>query len=449
MIIGKIKSKYIARDVRFNSGYFLNEDAINSRLLEENSEKCVLLKNIATVWNPPIFKRQFCKNTERAVPYCQSSDVTNALEGSEIYINKEQAIKVGAIVEENQILVTGFGTIGNTRLINELSAGISYANNCCRIQANDDELYGYVYAVISSKYGRSQLNKNASGSVVRYIEAPGIKKTWIPRLTKSKQQEVHSLIVEATELRVEANKLLKDAVEFFEVLKINYKYGAPKFKNISIKNIANGYKRFDSSYAIVSKLVADSLSSSKVDFITIQSQASGIFIGPRLKRNYVRKGIPFLSTSEMQKANPTKVDKFITPKSAEGFIVSEGWILTTRSGTLGNTIYTLPCISGNAVSEDAIRIVLKDNARLSNKYLFAFLKSSIGKSSLLSGSYGSVIEHLNENYVGDIKVPLLDDKLIKTIEKKIDIHLENINNAILKENLAIELVEKEIESWQE
>src|SRR5690606_2183917 len=208
------------------------------------------------------------------------------------------------------------------------------------------------------------------------------------------------------------------------------------------------YKRFHSVYAIVSNLVEDTLQSIQVDFVTIRSQSSGIFIGFRSKRNYVSSGTPFLSTSAMQKANPTKADKFISPKSADGFIVKEGWILTTRSGTLGDTVYTLPCISGYAVSEDAIRIVLKEDAQISNEYFFAFLKSSIGKSSLLSGSFGSVILHLNENYIGDIKVPILAKEIIEEIEAKVGQHLKKMNEAILKENKAIELVENEIESWQ-
>lgn len=448
MISGIIKSKYIVQDIRFNSGYFLNEDAINSRALEENRDKCCQLTDLAEVWNPPIFKRQFCVNTDRAIPYCQSSDVTNALEGSDVYINKIQASKVGSVVTENQILVTGFGTIGNTRLINELSSGISYANNCCRIQTNEDQLYGYIYTFMSSKYGRSQLNKNASGSVVRYIEAPGIKKTLIPILPESKQQKIHKIILDTSNLRVEANKLLNEATEYFNSLKIDYKYGSATSNKISINSLSNGYKRFDSANAIVSKLVEDSLQNNQINFVTIRSQSKGIFIGPRSKRNYVASGTPFLSTSAMQKANPTKVDKFISSKSADGFMVEEGWILTTRSGTLGDTIYTLPCMKGFAVSEDAIRIVLKKDAQISNEYLFAFLKSSIGKSSLLSGSYGSVILHLNENYIGDVKVPILNNTIIKSIEAKVGQYLKNINAAILKENTAIELVEKEIESWQ-
>lgn len=444
MKVSKIKSNFIFEDIRLNASYFLNEDALNSMKLESNGDRCISLDEVANVWNPPIFKRQFCKKTVKSIPYCQSSDVTNLLEGSDIYIYKEQALKVNSVVKENQILVTGFGTIGNTRLVNELSSGISYANNVCRIEANEELPFGYIYAFLTSKYGRSQLNKNASGSVVRYIEAPGIKKTLIPRLSEEKQQQIHQLTVEASELRVEANRLLNEAVCFFDFLKTDYVPGKAINKNVSIKKLNNSKKRFDANYNIISSEVDRVIDNQRKDLISIVELSENIFIGPRTKRNYVKNGVPFLSTSEMQKLNPTKTEKSINHKVANDFVVKEGWLLTTRSGTLGDTIYTLPCLNDYAVSEDAIRIVLKKNALLSNKYLFAFLK----KSSLLSGSYGSVILHLNEEYIGDIKVPILEQNEIQRIEEKIDIYVQNINNAILKENQAIALIEKEIDLWQ-
>ena len=77
-----------------------------------------------------------------------------------------------------------------------------------------------------------------------------------------------------------------------------------------------------------------------------------------------------------------------------------------------------------------------------------FLKSNLGRNSLLAGSYGSVILHLNEDYVGNLEVPILEKSIIKEIEEKIDLHLFNLNEAIKKENQAINLIEKEIDAWQ-
>ncbi len=448
MRIHKIKSPLIYEDLRLNAGYFLNEDALNSRRLEFNRDKTVCLEQIANVWNPPIFKRQFCQKTERAVQYFQSSDVTNLLEGSTTYILKEQAEAKNTIVKTNQILVTGFGTIGNTKLVNELTNGTSFANNVCRIEVNQDNLYGYVYAFMSSKYGRSQLNKNASGSVVRYIEAPGIKKTLVPLLSKEKQTKIHQLIVDAAALRVEANRLLEEAVSYFDFLKTTYTPGESVSNKVSIGTLNNGNKRFDGSYNIISNEVEKIIEEQNIEFVTISRLASGIFIGPRSKRNYLDNGVPFLSTSEMQKADPTKTEKFISKSVAEDFLVKEGWLLTTRSGTLGDTVFVLPCMNDYAVTEDAIRIVTSKESCLTNKYLFAFLKSDLGRSSLLSGSYGSVILHLNEGYVGEIKVPVLTDKKQRAIENNVSQFVDKIDLAIKKENQAISLIEKEIDLWQ-
>ncbi len=449
MKLGKLKAEFISKDKRFNSSYFLNGDAFNSRVIEINKDKCLPLGEMAKVFNPPIFKRQFCQKTERAVPYCQSSDVTNALEGSEVYINKQQAIKVGSVVKKNQILITGFGTIGNTRLVNELSEGISYANNVCRVECNDDVKFGYIYAFLSSKYGVSQINKNASGSVVRYIESPGIKKTLVPILDIEKQKEIHDLILKTSLLRVEANKLLQESIAYFNNYNINYSYGNINSQKIGIKKVASGFKRFDSLYNIVSQKVDDCIHNSDLTFVTIKSQTEKIFIGPRSKRNYVEEGVPFLSTSAMQKANPTKTTKYISQALSKDFRVGEGWLLTCRSGTLGDSIYVLQIFSNYAISEDAIRIVVKENSRISKEYIYAFLKSKIGCNSLLSGSYGSVIQHLNEEYIGEIKIPILQVQYVNKIGELIKQHLENINSAIILENQAIDLIEKEIESWQE
>ena len=407
---------------------------------------------VKDVYTGGIFKRVFVEKKEFGLPYISAQHMMNThpLEIAKIISKRYTPRQEDMTLRTNQILISCAGTVGNARLIGEDLDGIIGSQDIIRVISNDAKYpYGFIYAYLASPTAYNYIQSFIYGSVVPRIEPKTLAKLPIPIFNKSKQQEIHNLIIEASSLRVVSSKLLKEAIGFFDALNINYKYGTSVYNAVSIKHINSRYKRFDSSHAIVSELLSGSFRNSNINFVTIKSQASRIFIGPRMKRNYVNNGVPFLSTSAMQKANPTKTDKFITTKSAIGFIVSEGWILTTRSGTLGDTIYTLPCITGYAVSEDAIRIVLKKNTQITNKYLFAFLKSAIGKSSLLLGSYGSVIEHLNEDYIGDIKVPLLEDSHIITIEQKIDDYVNNINKAIVKENLAIELVEKEIESWQE
>jgi restriction endonuclease S subunit len=91
---------------------------------------------------------------------------------------------------------------------------------------------------------------------------------------------------------------------------------------------------------------------------------------------------------------------------------------------------------------------VKEGAEISSEYLFAYLKSRIGASALLAGAYGSVIQHINEEFVGAIEVPLLNRDEIKIITAKIKDYVVKFDFAIKAENQAISLVEKEIASCQ-
>jgi len=445
MKVSKIKSNFIFEDIRLNAGYFLNEDALNSMKLETNRNRCISLDQVANVWNPPIFKRQFCEKTERSIPYCQSSDVTNLLEGSDVYIYKEQALKVNSVVKENQILVTGFGTVGNTRLVNELSSGISYANNVCRIEASEKLPFGYIYSFLTSKYGRSQLNKNASGSVVRYIEAPGIKKTLIPVLSEEKQQQIHQLIVEASELRVEANRLLKEAQN-----KITSKLDFEKstiYQKTSITDIITSHqKRFESQYhKSIGSNYRDRILNS--NHILLKDASEDIFRPGIFKRNYVKQGVDFLGGSDITKSIPDS-DKKLSKRNTPNFdelTLKEDWILVTCGGTIGTSVLVNSYLATKLASQHILRVIPKG---IKTGYLFAFLSSDIGVKVIQSFTYGSVIPQIEPHHLELVPIPLLNDEIMNQIDSDVMRYKFNINEAILKENQAIALIEKEIDLWQ-
>lgn len=442
-----IKSSFISENIRFNAGYYLNDDALNSYKIESHKSKCQSLYEMAVVFNPPIFKRQFCQNTERAVQYCQSSDVTNALEGSEVFINKIQAEKVGSIVKENQILITGFGTIGNTRLVNELSDGISYANNVCRIEANKNIPYGYIYAFMTSKYGRAQVNKNASGSVVRYIEAPGIKQILVPLLSETKQQQIHQLIVDASALRVEANKLLKEAHLLIEnELNIN-KEIQRKSNSVKISEVFTSHqKRFETSfYKSEGSFYKNFIIKGK--HVLLSEASEDIFRPGIFKRNYVANGVDFLGGSDVTKAIPDS-DKKLSKSNTSNFndlVLKEDWILVTCGGTIGTVVYVNNYLSKKLASQHILRVIPKD---LSSYYLFAFLSSEIGQKLIQSFTYGSVIPQIEPHHLRLVPIPILENEVVLKIDNWIKKYKKSIDSAILKENQAIDLIEKEIDAWQ-
>lgn len=453
MEITRVKSKTVTdNSFILKPGYHMNYGKKRIEKAIYNEFPFDSLGNVsASVFTGGIFKRVFVDDPKYGYPYISAQHMMNSnpLDVAKIISKKYTPRQEEMSLKESQILVSCAGTVGNVKLITKDLEGVIGSQDIIRVNPDDTKLpYGYLYAYLASKTAYNYMQSYIYGSVVPRIEPNTLSRLPIPILSEEKQQQIHQLIVEASELIVEANRLLNEAVCFFDFLKTDYITGKAINKNVSIKKLNNSKKRFDANYNIISSEVDRVIDNQRKDIISILELSENIFIGPRTKRNYVENGVPFLSTSEMQKLNPTKTEKSINHTVANDFAVKEGWLLTTRSGTLGDTIYALPCLNGYAVSEDAIRIVLKKDALLSNKYLFAFLKSNLGKSSLLSGSYGSVILHLNEEYIGDIKVPILEQNEIQRIEEKIDIYVQNINNAILKENQAIALIENEIDLWQ-
>lgn len=443
-----INSKLINKGrFRLDGGFYLNIHSFLSLYLEANEERCVKLEDIADVMNPPVFKRQFCSIKGNAVEYFQSSDVSLASNNSEVYIYRPQAEKIGAIVHEGDILVTGFGSIGNVRLVSKSQNNVCYANNVARIFPRGSVRSGFLYAFLMSKFGNAQLNKNASGSVVRYIEAPGIRKTLIPNLPETLQKKVDDLVQESTKLREDASDKLKDAQELIlNELRINI--SKRNFGKVSISSIIQSHNsRFEANFHISEGADIERYLWSHYKCKPLGDLCTSISRPNIFKRYYVDHGITFLGGADIFLATPNS-DKQLSKKKTENIndlLIEEGTILLPRSGTIGNVAWAHAGHAQKLASEHVIR--LKPNDILRGGYLFAFLSTSIGRSLIQKHIFGSVIQHVEPPHLNLIPIPILDDRIIAHAHENVITYSKCMGEAIKKESQAIALVEQEIESW--
>ena len=447
MKVGVVECNYITQgSLRLDGNFYMNDNSRLSMVLDRNVSKCSYLSELAVVMNPPVFKRQFCQNTPNAVQYFQSSDVQNSSERSEVFVNKAQAERIKAIVRTNDILVTGFGTIGNIRLVSSLQDGVCYANNVARIKANEGVPYGYLYAFMSTKYACAQLNKNASGSVVRYIESPGIKRTLIPIFSADFQTKIDKQIKEAAALRVEANKLLEEAKKKVEEF-VNYEPESKKAAVVSSQRILQSFgHRFEANFHISAGSTLEDYIKEKFDYKLLGDVCKSISRPDIFKRNYVKDGVMFLGGADIMLATPDS-GKYLSRKTPniEALLVEEDWILIPRSGTIGDVVYTHSEHAQKLVSEHVIRAC--PNNILSSGYIYAFLSSKVGKALIQRYIFGSVIQHIESPHLSRIPIPLMTEKEMAAIDSSIKKYKDNIGKAIRLERSAIEAVEQEIDSW--
>lgn len=182
--------------------------------------------------------------------------------------------------------------------------------------------------------------------------------------------------------------------------------------SINIKSV-NKATRFDGSYHLSEGvLIRKSIAASPYPLLCVGNAADRIFIGNRIKRVYVKSddaGIPFMSSSDILYADVNKV-KRVSKKyteSLEEMKLEAGWILISRSGTIGNCVYTNKQHAQKLASEHVIRISPNDILR--KGYLYAYLASRHGHSLLTQGTFGGVIQHIEPDFVAGIPIPVMPD----------------------------------------
>lgn len=178
--------------------------------------------------------------------------------------------------------------------------------------------------------------------------------------------------------------------------------------------------RFDAAFHLSEGLVVRrKIALSPYELLTIKDVTEDIFYGNRAKRVYVNSrehGIPFLSSSDILRAdleNMKLASKKHTP-CLEQMTLKKGWVLISRSGTIGNCAFANAKHAQKLASEDVIRLV--PNNILSGGVVYAYLASKHGHSLLTQGTFGAVIQHIEPNFISSLPIP----KFPEDFQEKVD-----------------------------
>src|SRR2546423_1249035 len=146
----------------------------------------------------------------------------------------------------------------------------------------------------------------------------------------------------------------------------------------------------------------------------VQNQARSNF-----KRIYTKKerGIPFVSSRDMFFL-PLRPRRFLSKRMPKlrGLIVPEGWLLLSRSGTVGNVLFVNRSLGKCAITDHAIRF---EPTKVPAGYLYAFLSCSYGQLIIAKGAYGATVDELEPKHIASIPLPLPPDSVQRSIHSKI------------------------------
>ena len=137
----------------------------------------------------------------------------------------------------------------------------------------------------------------------------------------------------------------------------------------------------------------------------------------------------------MLDCNPRAVKFMCDDAWAKDSHVEEGMILLSRSGTIGNVTYVGKTLSRYLISEHAIRMECREFPG----YVYAFLKSKVGKLTVSSTQYGAVIQEIEPGHLAHIPIPnapvILKNRIHHLIEQSFALRDES--NDLIDEATAL------------
>lgn len=409
-------------------------------------------------YRPGIIKRIFVESTDNSIPMLVPSQVQDIYPKAEKYLSKLMIDKIKDwFVKENEILLTCSGTIGNVTLVTETLKNKCVSQNLIRIICRD-EFYGYVYAFLKSEYGQVQLKNNNYGAVIKHIDPSHLDNVIIPNAPERIKVIINKLIIDSYKNRDKSNYLIDEATKIMidelelpsieELKKEAFSY-IKDINSFSTK-LSNLNGRLEGNYHLPLVDVIEKYSSKNANLIKLNSEkiTEKIILPGRFKRVYVEKGNGkiFLGGKEIGQLDPSG-KKFLSVKHYSDKLISDitikrNDILVTRSGTVGKVMMA-PKHWENWVSSDhVIRILSKESYHGLN---FIWLSSEYGKELIKRQIYGSVVNEITEEQLGEVVIPIFkDNKINMSILNLIDEANELRYQAYKQEQEAISIMNKEV-----
>ena len=451
---------------RFDGGYYTAEVNAAFRAVNDSGFEVQLLEKLTQpLWYPGRFKRVYAKKQESGMPFLTASEMLQFRPNSRNFLsNNTNEVEICG-VQKGWILATRSGTVGRCVLVGERLTKFAITDDAIRVQATKVPI-GYLYAYLSSWVGQVLISKDQYGSAIKHLEPHHLAGVPVPLLPGEIQAEIHAEIMRAYTLRDEANALLDEADEL-----LHEKLGLPRFdeslvpylsapetprvhtsrpemphpKAFSIRT-SELSERFDASFHVpTAKTAVKLLSNGLYEPVQLRRITSRIFIPNRFKRIYVSEqyGVPFLQGSHLPQMRPYDL-KHISLKSNEKNIdqcsVNSGYVLVTRSGTIGRVGLVTLFMDKWAASEHLLRII-PDYNQGHPGYIAAFLMSPYGQHQLTAKIYGGVVDELTDEDARAIWIPNAQPEIQAEIGKRVVQAFEKKDEASFIEESAIRRLE--------
>lgn len=409
------------------------------------------------IFKAPRLSPNYVGNKDYGIPYLSSTDILKSDLSSVSLISKNQAKGLeDYFVRHGMTLVTSSGETGRTSYARSDMDGMMGSPHFMRIKPDTTNvLPGYLFAYLSSTFGKRLMTSGTYGSIIQAIEPHHIVDLPVPRLGKVEYTS-HELVQSAANNRVLASNLEDEAImKIYSTLRMSIPSttAKPHGPSLTILSSPHLLQRMDSYYYSEENIEAREAfdKAGNEHGRAILGDVADVWIPNIFKREYVSDpdyGCPYFTGQDIYELAPS-TNLYLKRDIAlnNRLTLSTGMILIQDSGQvsglIGRPVLVSKYLNGTACTNNMVRLVLPDQD--DNGYLFALLSTHHGIRLLKREASGSSIPHLEEKRIKRLVIPWPDQGIRKMVGEKVIRALELRDTAIDMENEARSLVERVIE----
>lgn len=467
MKVGAVESKYVYQSSRLNSDFHLTQGVMYDRFFRSRKHK--LLGDLTLDIFCAGRSKRIYVSRENGIPYLGNVDLnsTDPIKGCN-YTSKKFWKEQKGFIKEGMILTgrVGQNTVGSFTYAAKSIDGSIGSDNVIRIVSNGTYKNGFLYAFLASKFGFSLSRRHISGNAQPFITEDMLKNIPVPDFRQEQQIVVDKLITEAENIRFESNKILSEASQILKLetglIDLNsseYEHFGSHHKNRTVSTFSKRIKE-------ISSLTINAFNYSKkveelenrvreINHLPLFECLSDdhFFSTGSFKRLEIDSPNSIRLINQSDILNTRKNGKLIARKFVkDDRLVEYGEVIIAGVGTLAESevfcraIFANEELEGQLISGEFIR--MKNNDKVPSGYLYVWLSSDYAFRFIRKTQSGTKLCRPIQALLKSIPVPILETKIMEDIDRMVKLAHTMQYEALIKENQAINLVEKEIESWK-
>lgn len=374
-------------------------------------------------------------NNPKVIPFIRSGNVGNTfinLNGLE-YISKEAHEQLNkSITKLYDVMMARKGKIGGASIIMESEVNFNCNENVIKLTLNDKKSINPFYFTVffNSKFGIKQVERLSTGNVQPWVPISQLRKLYFKNASIPIQNSIEKVILNSYDYLSNSQYLYTEA-ENILLQELGLNNWQPTIKNNNTKTLRESFLssgRIDAEYY---QPKYDEIEGflSKFDRISITDLVDSPIVsgstptaGESEYYTDAKDGIPFIRAVDIVNSQVSLENvNYIKAEVHNGFLkrtqLKKNDVLVSIAGTVGRSgIYEY---EKEANINQACAILRFSENKLNHLYLVTLLNSSVGKLIIEKEARQGLQTNLNLQELGKIKIPVIDDKIQKTIADKI------------------------------